>query len=72
MASLTAWSFTPLLAFAPTVFPNIAMWNVSNTAKNLTYQVEISWPFEWASREVTNKSALTMCVANTRCLPLNS
>jgi hypothetical protein len=60
MASLGLWSFTPLPAFAPTVFPNIAMWNVSNAAKNLTYQIEISWPFEWTSRDVTDKSALAM------------
>jgi hypothetical protein len=60
MASLGTWSFTPLPAFAPTVFPNIAMWNVSNPTKNLTYQVEISWPFEWASRDVIDKSALAM------------
>ncbi|KAH6855558.1 Alpha/Beta hydrolase protein [Chaetomium sp. MPI-CAGE-AT-0009] len=62
MASPAEWSFTPLPAFAPTVFPNIAMWDVSNAAKNLTYQVQISWPFEWESREVTNKSALTVYV----------
>jgi hypothetical protein len=60
MASLGVWSFTPLPAFPATVFPNIALWNVSNAAKNLTYQIEISWPFEWKSREVTNKSALSM------------
>lgn len=60
MASLGNWSFNPLPAFAPTVFPNIAMWDVNNTAKNLSYQVQISWPFEWESREVTDKSALTL------------
>ncbi|KAG7286897.1 hypothetical protein NEMBOFW57_006396 [Staphylotrichum longicolle] len=71
MASPAAWSFTPLPAFAPTVFPNIALWSASNAAKNLTYQVGISWPFEWASREV-NKSALTMYVIDGNALGMTA
>lgn len=58
MASL-GWTFTPYPPFPATVFPNIALWNISNAAKNLTYQIEVSWPFEWESPEVA-KSALTM------------
>ncbi|EAQ87121.1 hypothetical protein CHGG_03740 [Chaetomium globosum CBS 148.51] len=68
MASLGNWSFNPLPAFAPTVFPNIAMWDVNNTAKNLSYQVQISWPFEWESREVTDKSALTLYILDGNAL----
>lgn len=60
MASPGAWSFTPFPAFPATLFPNIALWNASNAAKNLTYQIQISWPFEWESRQVANKSALAM------------
>ncbi|KAK3365438.1 Alpha/Beta hydrolase protein [Podospora didyma] len=56
MASPAHWTFTPLVsAFPTTVFPNIALWNASNAVKNLTYQIEVSWPFEWESREVANK-----------------
>lgn len=61
MATVAHWSFAPLLpAFAPTVFPNVELWNASNGV-NLEYQIEISWPFEWESREV-EKPALAMYV----------
>ncbi|KAK3293813.1 Alpha/Beta hydrolase protein [Chaetomium fimeti] len=70
--NIAEWSFTPLPAFAPTVFPNIALWDVSNAVKNLTYQVQISWPFEWESREVTDKSALTMYVLDGNALGMTA
>ena len=62
MASLGSWSFTAFPPFSATVLPNYAVWNATNESKNLTYQIGVSWPFEWVSREVTNKTALTMQV----------
>ncbi len=61
MASLLAnWTFTPFPPFPTTVFPSFAIWNATNAIRNTTYQIQVSWPFEWESREVGNKSALTM------------
>ncbi|GAB1316776.1 Alpha/Beta hydrolase protein [Madurella fahalii] len=71
MASL-GWVFTPYPPFPATLFPNIALWNVSNAAKNLTYQIGVSWPFEWESREAANKSALTMYVIDGNALGMTA
>ena len=61
MSALGNWSFTPLVpAFPTAVLPNIALWDVTNAVDNRTYQIQVSWPFEWESREVVNKTALTM------------
>lgn len=55
-----SWTFSPLVpAFPPTVLPNIALWNVTNGI-DLNYQVQLSWPLEWASRGDANGTALTM------------
>jgi len=62
MASFSSWSFTAFPPFPATVLPNYAMWNAINEFKNITYQIGVSWPFEWESREATNKTALTMQV----------
>ncbi|KAK3392760.1 Alpha/Beta hydrolase protein [Podospora didyma] len=73
MASPAHWTFTPLVsAFPTTVFPNIALWNASNAVKNLTYQIEVSWPFEWESREVANKTALAMYVIDGNALGMTA
>lgn len=54
------WSFNPIIsAFPETVFPNIALWNVTNGV-DLSYQIQVSWPLEWTSRDQANGSALTM------------
>ncbi|KAK3693405.1 Alpha/Beta hydrolase protein [Podospora appendiculata] len=72
MASSNTWSFTPLVAdLPPTLFPNVTFWNVTNSATNLVYQVQISWPFEWESRQV-NKSALTMYVLDGNALGMTA
>ena len=67
MSSLSSWTFTPFPALPATLFPNVAFWNATNAATNLTYQIEVSWPFEWASRDV-NKSALAMYVIDGNAL----
>jgi hypothetical protein len=54
------WSFTPLPSFPATLFPNMAVWNATSAAGNMTYQIQVSWPFEWGTRTTSNKSALTM------------
>ena len=57
--ALANWSFIPLLSsYPPSVFPNVALWNVSNGI-GLEYQIQISWPFNWPSRDVES-TALTM------------
>lgn len=59
MASLGNWTITPYPSFLPTVFANTALWNISNAVKQKEYQIQISWPFRWESRNVT-KPALAM------------
>lgn len=61
-AQVANWSFTPFPPFPATLFPNIAIWNATSAVRNMTYQIQVSWPFEWESREVSGKSALTMSV----------
>jgi hypothetical protein len=71
MTSLNGWSFHPFPAFAPTIYPNTAFWNATNPSKNLTYQIQLSWPFSWSSSPnltTTNKSALTMYVLDGNAL----
>ncbi|KAK0634160.1 Alpha/Beta hydrolase protein [Immersiella caudata] len=64
MASLGNWTFTPFPSFPATIIPNFAFWNATDASQNLTYQIGISWPFEWESPDVTNKTALTMYITD--------
>jgi len=66
---MNGWSFHPYPAFAPTLYPNTAFWNATNPSKNVTYQIQLSWPFSWGSSPSPsnfttpgNKTALTMYV----------
>ncbi|GAB1310716.1 Siderophore esteras-like protein IroE-like protein [Madurella fahalii] len=72
MTSLGDWTFTPYPPFPHTVFPNIALWNVSSVAKNMTYQVQVSWPFEWESRDVSDKTAVTMYVLDGNAMGMTA
>ncbi|KAK4205399.1 Alpha/Beta hydrolase protein [Triangularia verruculosa] len=49
MASLGSWSFTAFPPFPATVLPNYAVWNATNESQNLTYQIGVSWPFEYVT-----------------------
>jgi len=66
------WSFTPFPPFPATLFPNMAVWNATSAVRNMTYQIQVSWPFEWESREVPGKSALTMSVFSVGFLKMSS
>ncbi|KAH6842830.1 Alpha/Beta hydrolase protein [Chaetomium sp. MPI-CAGE-AT-0009] len=61
MAS-TTWTFTPLPPLPPALFPNTAFYNAtSSTSPNLTYQISLSYPFEWGS---TPSSLPTTTITN--------
>ncbi|PGH14498.1 hypothetical protein AJ79_02991 [Helicocarpus griseus UAMH5409] len=68
MSSLTNWTFNSLVpsGFPATVLPNVEFWNVSNGI-NPEYQIQVSWPLEWASRDVES-TALTMYVLDGNVL----
>lgn len=66
MAS-TTWTFTPLPPLPPTLLPNTAFYNA--TSSNLTYQISLSYPFEWGSPTLpttaittTNRTAQTIYI----------
>ncbi|KAK4442175.1 Alpha/Beta hydrolase protein [Podospora aff. communis PSN243] len=64
---INGWSFHPYPAFPATLYPNTAFWNATNDAKNITYQIQLSWPFSWSSATpnttaASNKTALTLYV----------
>jgi len=67
MAS-TPWTFTPLPPLPPALFPNIAFYNATSSASpNLTYQISLSYPFEWGAptlpiTTITNRTAQTIYV----------
>ncbi|KAK4149632.1 ferri-bacillibactin esterase [Chaetomidium leptoderma] len=39
---------------------------------NMTYQIQVSWPFEWESRQVSDKSALTMYVLDGNAMGMTA
>ncbi|CCC06337.1 hypothetical protein SMACR_00552 [Sordaria macrospora] len=71
MTSLGNWTFVPYPSFLPTVFANTALWNVSNAVKQKEYQIQISWPFKWESREVA-KPALAMYLLDGNALGMTA
>ena len=65
--TLTPWTFTPLPPLPPTLFPNTAFYNA--TSSNLTYQISLSYPFEWGpdslpTTSVSNHTAQTIYVVD--------
>ncbi|OCL11000.1 hypothetical protein AOQ84DRAFT_425487 [Glonium stellatum] len=68
---MESWSFNPIVpAFPHTVFPNVALWNVSNRV-DLNYQIQVSWPLEWTSQEVES-TVLTMYVLDGNALGMTA
>ncbi|KAH8884182.1 hypothetical protein GQ53DRAFT_846492 [Thozetella sp. PMI_491] len=66
------WTFDPIVtAFPHTVFPNVALWNVTNGI-DLNYQVQVSWPLTWTSRDEANSTALTMYVLDGNALGMTA
>ncbi|KAK0716505.1 Alpha/Beta hydrolase protein [Apiosordaria backusii] len=72
MASLSSWSFTAFPPFPATVLPNYAVWNATNESKNLTYQIGVSWPFEWEYVTDGNAYGLTAAENFKRRKPVDS
>ena len=61
MAS-TPWAFTPLPPLPPTLFPNTLFYNATSPSLNLTYQISLSYPFEWAPPSTTNQTTHTLYI----------
>ncbi|KAK9783438.1 putative Alpha/Beta hydrolase protein [Seiridium cardinale] len=60
--NLTEYAIEESLEFTfATVYPNIALWNVSN-GNDLDYQIQLSWPLDWASRDVDNVTAVSILI----------
>ncbi|KAK3390002.1 Alpha/Beta hydrolase protein [Podospora didyma] len=76
MTALGNWTFTPFPPYPPTLFPNTGFWNATSIVHNLTYQIGISWPFQWGTSpttiEVTNKTALTMYVLDGNAMGMTA
>lgn len=63
----TPWTFTPFPPLPPTLFPNTLFYNATNPRHNLTYQITLSYPFEWGppslpTYQITNKTALSLYI----------
>jgi hypothetical protein len=59
----SSWAFNPLVpSFPPTVFPNTALWNLSNGDLGLEYQIGVSWPLNWTSTNTSASDVLSMFV----------
>jgi len=72
-SSPSAWSFTPYPSLPTAILPNVLFYNATNPSFNQTYQISISYPFEWGSSpNVTNKTALTMYVLDGNALGLTA
>ncbi|KAJ7363768.1 Alpha/Beta hydrolase protein [Mycena albidolilacea] len=64
----SSWAFNPLVSFPPTVFPNTALWNVSNGDLGLEYQIGVSWPLNWTSTNTSASDVLSMYVLDGNAL----
>jgi predicted alpha/beta superfamily hydrolase len=62
----TTWTFNPLPPLPPTLFPNIAFYNATSSASpNLTYQISLSYPFEWGPPSLPTTDITTNRTAHT-------
>ncbi|KAM7186209.1 Alpha/Beta hydrolase fold [Naviculisporaceae sp. PSN 640] len=69
--ALTAspWVFTPYPALAPLLIPNTLFYNATTPLSNLTYQITLSYPFEWTTLNPTNSTAEDETEALTVYIP---
>ncbi|KAK4444175.1 Alpha/Beta hydrolase protein [Podospora aff. communis PSN243] len=51
MPTPTPWTFTPI-PLPPSILPNTLYYNATTPTSNLTYQISLSYPFEWGSNSV--------------------
>ena len=73
MEATTAWTFTPYPALPPTFLPNVALYNATSPSTNVTYQITLSYPFEWGTTPPSpspptttkNKTALTIYITDS-------
>ncbi|KAI9162745.1 Siderophore triacetylfusarinine C esterase [Paramyrothecium foliicola] len=66
------WAFDSIVeAFPQTVFPNVALWNVTNGV-DLGYQIKVSWPLTWTSPEEANSTVQTMYVLDGNALGMTA
>lgn len=73
--STAPWIFTPFPPLPSPLLPNIAFYNATSPALNKSYQLSVSYPFEWGpgpSSLVTNKSAHAMYVLDGNALGLTA
>lgn len=67
------WTFTPFPPLPPGFLANTLFYNATSPASNVTYQISLSYPFEWGpphlpTTEITNKTALTVYVTDGNAL----
>ncbi|KAM7201194.1 Alpha/Beta hydrolase fold [Naviculisporaceae sp. PSN 640] len=79
MSISSPWTFTPFPALPATFLPNIAIYNATNTVNNLTYQITLSYPFEWGGptlsdlpSNLTSAETLTLYVTDGNALALTA
>ncbi|KAK0736209.1 Alpha/Beta hydrolase protein [Apiosordaria backusii] len=71
------WTFTPFPPLPATLFPNTVFYNATSSSSNVTYQISLSYPFEWGppnlpTTEITNKTALTLYVLDGNALGMTA
>ncbi|KAK4173918.1 Alpha/Beta hydrolase protein [Triangularia setosa] len=67
------WTFTPFPPLPPAFLPNTRFYNATSPFSNITYQISLSYPFQWGpssllTTEITNKTALTIYVTDGNAL----
>ncbi|KAK4201385.1 Alpha/Beta hydrolase protein [Triangularia verruculosa] len=75
--AIIPWTFTPFPPLPPTFLPNMLFYNATSPSSNVTYQISLSYPFEWGpsslpTTEITNKTALTIYVTDGNALAMTA
>lgn len=71
------WIFTPYPALPHLVLPNTLFYNASSSVSNLTYQITLSYPFEWtftpnSTNSTSNAEALTVYIPDGNAFSLTA